>query len=90
MKTSFIPTHAHTAGRQHEEQSSDFSVIILLFLSSGSEVGDLVLHQGGDLLQPIGQLHLLTGAVLVQRHDDLTGVGKVRVFMELLSFHFSQ
>lgn len=35
------------------------------------EVSNLVLHKGGDLLQPICQLHLLTRAVLLQRHDDL-------------------
>uniref|UniRef100_A0A3Q1FLW2 Uncharacterized protein n=1 Tax=Acanthochromis polyacanthus TaxID=80966 RepID=A0A3Q1FLW2_9TELE len=37
-----------------------------------SEVSDFILHQGGDLLQPIRQLHLLTRTVLFQRHDDLT------------------
>lgn len=38
-----------------------------------SEISNLVLHQGGDLLQPVGQLHLLTRTVLVQGHDDLMG-----------------
>lgn len=37
-----------------------------------SQVSDLVLHQCSDLLEPVGQLHLLTRAVLIQRHNDLT------------------
>lgn len=36
-----------------------------------SQVGDFVLHGGGDLLQPIAKLHLLGGGVLLQRCDDL-------------------
>uniref|UniRef100_A0A3B4V7Y5 Uncharacterized protein n=1 Tax=Seriola dumerili TaxID=41447 RepID=A0A3B4V7Y5_SERDU len=41
-------------------------------MSDGSsEVSDLVLYQGSNLLQSVGQLHLLTRTVLLQRHDDL-------------------
>lgn len=37
----------------------------------GLKVSDFVLHQGGDLLEPIRQLHLLTRCIFFQRHDDL-------------------
>lgn len=36
-----------------------------------SQVGDFILHGGGDLLQPIAELHLLGRGVLLQRRDDL-------------------
>lgn len=51
-----------------------------------SQVRDLVLHQGGDLLQTIGQLHLLTRAVLLQSHDHLVVV-LVDVLVEFMKSH---
>ncbi|ELR50429.1 hypothetical protein M91_01421, partial [Bos mutus] len=36
-----------------------------------SEVCDLVLKRSRDLLEPEGQLHLLSGGVLFQGIDDL-------------------
>lgn len=41
-----------------------------------SQVGDFILHGGGDLLQPIAELHLLGRGVLLQRRDDLKKDGK--------------
>lgn len=41
-----------------------------------SQVGDFILHSGGDLLQPIAELHLLGRGVLLQRRDDLKKDGK--------------
>lgn len=35
------------------------------------KVSDFILHQSGDLLKPIRQLHLLTHSVFFQRHDNL-------------------
>lgn len=37
----------------------------------GSQVGDFVLHKRSDLLEPVGQLHLLSCRILLQWHDNL-------------------
>lgn len=42
-----------------------------------SQISHLVLHQGGDLLQAAGQLHLLAHRVLLQGTDDLSGQKRV-------------
>ena len=44
-----------------------------ILLLPSSQVSHLVLHQGGNLLQAAGQLHLLAHRVLLQGTDDLPG-----------------
>lgn len=53
------------------------------FMVPLSQVGDLVLHSGSNLLESVAQLHLLGCGVLLQRCDDLVIV-LVDVLVQLM------